>query len=427
MTPGAWHAPRAAGRPSADMPDPADSLRYACLRGPEGLHQIADELETLVDRLAAARERPWYYARPFWLQAWAKHCCEQVEIVVWTARDADGALVGVLPLGLQQVRIGRLSPRALTVLGWPVTDCFEVPAATPEACQGLLRHAWDQARKEVPGWHCWMLREIADDGPTMDAVRALQGARKLPQGEVFPAGLTPVLDLEEFARDGDPRKKSERYRITKFRRKLDKKGEMESVFWRVQPDESERIWQNAVAIEARSWKAESGEATALQGGAGTDMLREVWETAVARGELACAEVRLDGQPLASHWGFCDAERFLSFHMAYDNDYRKFGLGSVMLDDMVEQAPDLGLRWIDASRGNPQGTHILGNYGGIVRKQVQLVLPRPSLAGAWFKLKITARRIRDERAAARAAAEQAAAKQQAAAEQADKKEAAQASA
>ena len=141
----------------------------------------------------------------------------------------------------------------------------------------------------------------------------------------------------------------------------------------------------------------------LQGGAEATMLREVWERVVPAEQLACCEVHLDGQPLASHWGFVDGDRFLSFHMAYDNEYRSYGLGSVMLEDMVQHGREIGLRWIDASRGNTAGTHILGQYGGPIRQQVQLVLPRRSLSGLWVRMRCKARQAKARRAEAEAAA------------------------
>ena len=378
-------------------------LRFACLSGLSGLESVAAELDALVAQLNQAGDRPWFYASSDWLVPWARHCCTEAEVYLFVARDAAGALVAALPMAKQKVKIGRMRTPALTILGWPATDNFEVPARDAAAATALLRFAWSHARGKISGWTCWMLREIEGDGPTSAALSQLHGASDLPKPEVFPAGISPVLDLNAFlAEDGDPRTKKQLYRITKFRRKLAKKGEVTVPFWRVGEDELEQIWQNAVDIESRSWKGEDGDATSLQGGPNADMLREVWSRTAAKGMLACSEVRLDGKPLASHWGYVDGDRFLSFHMAYDNDYRSYGLGSVMLEDMVQRGREIGLRWIDASRGNTAGTHILGQYGGPVRKQVQVVIPRRSAAGLWVRMHCKARHARAKRAEAAAA-------------------------
>ena len=293
-------------------------LRFECLSGLSGLESVAAELDALVAQLNQAGDRPWFYASSDWLVPWARHCCTEAEVYLFVARDAAGALVAALPMAKQKVKIGRMRTPALTILGWPATDNFEVPARDAAAATALLRFAWSHARSKISGWTCWMLREIEGDGPTSAALSQLHGASDLPKPEVFPAGISPVLDLNAFlAEDGDPRTKKQLYRITKFRRKLAKKGEVTVPFWRVGEDELEQIWQNAVDIESRSWKGEDGDATALQGGPNADMLREVWSRTAAKGMLACSEVRLDGKPLASHWGYVDGDRFLSLLLGAD--------------------------------------------------------------------------------------------------------------
>ncbi|MAW60122.1 MAG: hypothetical protein CMJ94_04725 [Planctomycetes bacterium] len=382
----------------------AGELQFACASGLEALRAAAPGLDALLAGAAADATRPSFFASSNWLIPWASHCCEGAQVFLFTAALPDGELVAALPMALQPVRLGGTETTALTILGWPVTDNFELPARSAADRAALLRWAWQHARRKIAGWSCWMLREIDEQGPTAQAVQQLVAAGELTRPEVFPAGVTPVLDLEAFhAEDGDPRTKKQVYRITKFRRKLARAGEVEVPFWRVRPDELEQVWQNAVSIESRSWKGEDGDATALQGGAEATMLREVWERVVPAEQLACCEVHLDGQPLASHWGFVDGDRFLSFHMAYDNEYRSYGLGSVMLEDMVQHGREIGLRWIDASRGNTAGTHILGQYGGPIRQQVQLVLPRRSLSGLWVRMRCKARQAKARRAEAEAAA------------------------
>lgn len=386
---------------------PSDATAsFACLTGREGLAQIAPELDALVAQLEAQEERPWFYVGSDWLLPWAELGNPDADIFVATLRGADGQLEAALPVARQMVRLGSMHTLALTILGWPVTDNFEVPARSDAARQELLRAFWAHARREISGWTCWMLREVDEDGPTVAALE--QCARGgMPEATIFPVGKTPVLDLDAFADDGDPRTKKQLYRITKFRRKLAKAGEVETPFWLVQPDEVDAVWDNAVDVESRSWKGEDGDATSLQDGSKAAALKEIWRRTASEGRLACAEVRLDGRVLASHWGFVTGRRFYSFHMAYDNDYRSYGLGSVMLEDMIQQSPSLGLRWFDASRGNPEGTHILRQYGTPFRQHVQVVVPHPGLRGLKVRVQTAVRYARMQKAARAAQAEGAA--------------------
>ena len=80
----------------------------------------------------------------------------------------------------------------------------------------------------------------------------------------------------------------------------------------------------------------------------------------------------------------DRGRFLSYHMCFDNDHRSLGLGAVLLDDMIEASPGLGVKIYDSSRGSTDGRHILSNYNCPYRNQLLLTFYRPSVKGRFLK-------------------------------------------
>ena len=54
--------------------------------------------------------------------------------------------------------------------------------------------------------------------------------------------------------------------------------------------------------------------------------------------------------IAFHWGPRSGDRFLSYHLAFREEQRQLGAGTVIFHHMVEKGTELGFQWMDASRG-----------------------------------------------------------------------------
>lgn len=360
------------------------TVHHRCLEGLEQLEALAPRLDRLVDRLREEQpDRPWIYLSSIWLVAWARHAEPQPKVVLYLAESADGELLGVAALSEQRVRIGRCRPVALTFLGWPETDSVEVAAVSDEVRRDLIAWAWEHARQHRPNWHCWMLRELDREGPTARAITELRG-NGFPQVHAGAAGISPMVDLEAWAEHGDPRNKRQRARARKFERALKGQGELASEFRRLPSDDIASAWEEFVGLENRSWRDGESGTTMMQNSFRAKVVREVWDQAAARGELGVAFLRLNGEAIAGGWGYFDGDRFLSVHELRDVAHAKNSVGLGLMDEVVRAGPEQGVRWIDASRGNPAGTHVLCRYHGPARRHAQFTIPRPGWRGWWVR-------------------------------------------
>ena len=372
------------------MPDSPVSFR--CLEGRDELEALAPRLDALTARLREGAEHPWMFQRSDWLLACAEH--HDAEVLSFVAESPEGELLAAFVAAMQPVRIGRLEPIALTFLGWPDNDFVEIPAITEAVRQQLLSWAWEHALQSYAKWECWMLREMDRDGASLRAMQQLAGkAKVLPRFTAFQAGVSPTVDLDAWERDGDPRNKRQRARARKYKRLEKEGGTLATEFVRLAPAAIPAMWQEFVDLEARSWRDLNAGTTVMHGSTGAQIARAVWERVASKGELGIAVLRLDGKVIAGNWGFFDGDRYLSVCELRDVQYSNYSVGLGLMEEIVQRAREHGVRWVDASRGNKNGTHVLSRYHGPVRQQVQLVMPRPGWRGMQVRTYLWGRRLR----------------------------------
>ncbi len=364
------------------------TLSIQAQRGSELYSNCKFEWEALIKASSGTAGRPLFYSSPSWLEAWARFASSdhEAEPLTFVAQNGDGQWLGVLPLALQRARIERHKFLALTMAGWPFTDTVEIPSADGQVRRALLEFAWRYARSELNApWHALMLREIGEDGPTSQAVDDFAAAAGLPVYRTTTA-RSPVLDLQEFHQREVKRRHSQVRRLSKFRKKMERRGRPDFRFERLDPTEVDERLAFCTQVDEHSWKGKDASASFLVNPERRTFVRELWQCLAAAGNLALATLTLDQRPVGYHWGPIEGDRFLSLMMAYDEEFRSHGVGTVILDDMIESGPAMGLRWLDASRGGADGSHILGRYECPDRVQQMVVIYRPNLAGTTLRLR-----------------------------------------
>jgi CelD/BcsL family acetyltransferase involved in cellulose biosynthesis len=360
-----------------------EELTFACLEGREAFVARQEPWNALLESVDFGDGFPTYYASPQWLDQWTGSMGPDFAYYTFVA-EHNGKWQAVLPMMVRKTQIGKFNVTALMLSSWPELDNFEVPAVSQEVRDHLVSYALDYAKKSIRGWEVLLAREISIDGPTHQSLQKYFQTN----GQDFRTeakALSPVLDLAEYNAREEKMTKKQAYRLRKFRRKAERTGEVESVFVRATPENCMELYDECADVEARSWKGrEDLSAAFMLNDPRKSFYRKLWQAEAARGQLAVALIRLDGLAIAEHWGMIDRGRFLSYHMCFDNDHRSLGLGAVLLDDMIEASPGLGVQIYDSSRGSTDGRHILANYNCPYRNQLLLTFYRPSVKGRFLK-------------------------------------------
>lgn len=360
-----------------------EGITFSCLEGRDVFASRQQPWNELLGQIDYGSDFPTYYGSPAWMDVWSKMMGGECRFYTFVA-EKDGKWLGVLPLMVRKTKVSKVTLKALMLASWPELDNFELPATSQEVRQAVVDFALDHMREKVKGWEIMLVREISIDGPTHQAMAQYFQSRNM-DFQIDPKAQSPVLDLIEYGQREVKQPKKAAYRLRKFRNKMEKMGEVERIFELATPENCMALFDECADVESRSWKGQEDSDAAFML---TDPMRsfyqEMWKSLAATNQLAVGLIRLDGKALVAHWGPVENKRFLSYHMSFDMEYRSLGLGAVLMDDMINMSPDMGLTLFDSSRGAVDGSHILSKYQCPYRKQLLLTYYRPSVRGRLLK-------------------------------------------
>jgi CelD/BcsL family acetyltransferase involved in cellulose biosynthesis len=367
-------------------------VNFRCLAGSEVFFSNKEPWSDLLsghDRLVTL---PTFFGSPNWLQSWSKQLGKAAQYFTFVA-EKDGRWMGVLPLMTAKLKRGHLQIKALTLASWPELDNFEIPALDQGIRQALLDFALDYSSKNIRGWKIFQMREISKNGPTHLALQDYCSRHRIALTQEIRA-LTPVLDLREYHAREEKQSRQEAHRIAKLHRRIARVGRVSFTFETADADHFQPILQDCIEVERRSWKAQALDTAALlisptRSGFALELCRNLANS----NQLAIGILRLDGRAIATDWGILDQKRYLSYHTSFDQAHKSLGLGPVLLDQMIEAAPDLGIEMFDGSRGSTDGMHILHHYSCPYREQMLTTFYRPGMAGTALRLTLESMRSR----------------------------------
>lgn len=162
------------------------------------------------------------------------------------------------------------------------------------------------------------------------------------QMSVRPATATPTIPLGPEWRDPESRFSSRRRSdFRRAARKAAEFGEVECEMLTPTPDEFGALFDEAIAVEAKSWKQEAGTAIACDPAKET-FFRRYLTAACARGEGRLAFLRIDGQVVAMQLAVEWAGRYWLFKIGYDEAYARCSPGTLLMLHALRDSAERGL-------------------------------------------------------------------------------------
>jgi CelD/BcsL family acetyltransferase involved in cellulose biosynthesis len=334
--------------------------------GIELVEQIADAWRQLCDE--SGDEEVFY--RPEWAQAYLLAFNPRADVIVISAW-AGGKLCGVLPLVRHRVR----------AYGFPIIK-LSVPAnvhalrASLTVCAGdegaaVLKALW-QAAKKLPQWDVIDVANVVESNglDRLLAVARADGyatARKRTSQTLYlpiNASLEKDWEKESVANKPTEKKTSEkksgekkpeaqapwlagtrpkfRSHLRRSKRQLEEQGTLACKhFSAADPEGLQRFYD----LEASGWKGEEG--TAIQCNPPTRQFYDLVAQAAARdGYLSLDFLELNDKPIAAHFGFNLRGRYFLAKAGYDEAYRRQGPGQLLVQEILSETPQRGLREFD---------------------------------------------------------------------------------
>jgi CelD/BcsL family acetyltransferase involved in cellulose biosynthesis len=181
---------------------------------------------------------------------------------------------------------------------------------------------------------------IVADGRPLEMDRVPVGSELIPalgaalRGKgwmsVRPAPPTPTILLDSRWRDAASQFNSGRR--SDFRRAARRAGEYGEVSFEILspgPDAFDALFDEAIGVEARSWKREAGTAIAVDQ-AKESCFRRYFRSACERGAFRIAFMRIDGRAVAMQMALETLDRYWLFKIGFDEEYERCSPGTLLM-------------------------------------------------------------------------------------------------
>jgi CelD/BcsL family acetyltransferase involved in cellulose biosynthesis len=308
---------------------------HAEVGGLEAIERLAPEWRRLC--MKAANDEPFY--RPEWIGAWLQAFHPGRDLIVVTAYVGD-RLTGVLPLIEKKGFVHGLPVRKLSGAANVHSCRFDIlREAGPEGDATVLA-IW-QFIRDRSKWDLIKLPDVPQGG---SGELLLEAARKdgflTGQWETIRSPYIPLTDVKGAV--FMPRKAQFRRNV---RRRLSKAQAQFEVGLRsskvADTEQLERFYQ----LERRGWKGREGSAIACS--ATTRLFYDqIARAAESFGYFSLYLLEFGDQVVAGHFGLIYGGRYYCPKVAYDENYAAYGPGHLIVDAILRECLQNGLREFD---------------------------------------------------------------------------------
>jgi CelD/BcsL family acetyltransferase involved in cellulose biosynthesis len=273
------------------------------------------------DRLAEGAGHP--FATWEWISTWWSWFGGGRELYTFICRDADDAVVAILPLYVA-------SNRPVRVARFVGYESLNSPLCAPEH-----RPLAAAALREVIGSGSGRCRLFYAEG-----LPGMQGWDEHLGGRLIATHTDPVIRLEGRSWDEflDSRTKKLRGKIRYEERRLGRDHELS---FRLS-DDPERLGEDMETLFRLHRIRWGEEATGVFAGERALMHREVAERMLERGWLRLWIEEVDGVPAAAYYGFRYAGSEWFFQSGRDPSFDRLSVGAVLLSHVIRNACEEGV-------------------------------------------------------------------------------------
>jgi CelD/BcsL family acetyltransferase involved in cellulose biosynthesis len=283
------------------------------------------------------------FYRPEWVRAYISAFAPQSLITIISVWAGE-RLRALLPLVRERVWI----------TGFPAV-CLTIPANVHSlrigfvVCPGeegetALRALW-QAVKDLPGWTIIDVSHVLENNG-IDRLSALARAEGFPvarkrtsQTLYLPIGAPSSKDQPAWMAATRPKFRSH---LRRTRRQLEEQGMLGFKHYSTADPAALAHFYD---LEASGWKGAEG--TAIRCDSRTlEFYNSIAVAASDQGYLSLDFLELNGKPIAGHFAFNFRGRYFLAKAGYDESYRRYGPGQLLVHEVLNQTPQRGLHEFD---------------------------------------------------------------------------------
>lgn len=313
-----------------------------------------------------------------WLYPWYRRLAPGLTPFVATARDGDGRLVGVLPLGVERRWVAGRPVRRLGFLGDRAVGSDYLDAVAARGREEEVLRAFGgllfQRRDE---WDILDLTDLDADSPTAGLLRAAAASEGLASRTAERYGcpferFEPGEGFESFL---ERTRRRENY--LRRRRWLERRPDFR-VSAASSPAELPEPLSEFFRLHAARWNG-SRDCGGFAAPAVQAFHRDATRLLAEGGKLRLYTLRLGARAAAAVYGLVHGGRFYFYQSAYDPAWKDRSVGLVLLGAVFEDALRLGAREFDFLRGDEA---YKSDWASLKRSTVRVRVFAPGGPGAW---------------------------------------------
>jgi CelD/BcsL family acetyltransferase involved in cellulose biosynthesis len=279
------------------------------------------------------------FLRHEFIRTWIDNFAPGETLSILTGRNSEGRLVAALPLMRTRGFVSGLPARQALATANTHSCRFDM-IAEDGAAAGALFFAHLAADKT---WDMLRITDVPEGGNAWHLYRAAQAAG-------FPVGAwesqrSPYLELP-FSYEALLAGMNSHFRsnLRRHRRRLDAMGTVTIERVTGGTDLRERLAE-CFAVEQKSWKGLEGTAI-LQDANTHSFYTQLALTASSRNYLSLFLLRLNGQPIAFHYGLAYGVTYYMPKVGYDEAFVAGSPGLVLLEEIIKDCIGRGLKRCD---------------------------------------------------------------------------------
>jgi CelD/BcsL family acetyltransferase involved in cellulose biosynthesis len=307
------------------------------------------EFESLRGEWDQLAEKQGVYA-PFlcfdWFKIWLKSFLDAHQLLILLLYEKD-RIVGIAPFLASQEKFKSIPVRKIELIGnvYSPTRGFIFTETGPNNKKIYLSKIIDYFFKDFREWDVIDLNPISVEDQNRLIIKSI-----IDDGKWNISEETSYINwyIEDINYSGNEylskRSKDVRHEVKRRRKRLEELGDLEFKVIKGDDKEVEKYIDLYYQVYSSSWKKEER--------IGPNFHRDLGRLAAEKGWLRLGFLFLNGAPIATQFRIVHKDYCYFLKTAYDDAYKKYGLGTVILSEMIRYLIDYeGVRKIDFGPGD----------------------------------------------------------------------------
>ncbi len=355
---------------------PAGEPRVVPCADPAAFAALRPEWAALLDRSDGAIFLGWE-----WLYPWYRRIAPERSPLLLLARDRDGRLRGLLPLGVERLRGPGGTVRRWAFLGETHVGSDGLDALAERGREEELSRLFATWLLEHDAeWDVLDLLDLEAGSPLLPALREAFGrSHAVEQADRFLCPFELFRPGETF--DGFLRRCGRRDNFLRRRKWLAAQPGFR-IDRAERPGELAAPMAELLRLHAARWAADGGS-QGIRGPATEAFHRDATEWLAERGKARLYTMWVGGEAVASVYALLHRGELIYFQSGYDPAWRNRSVGLVLVGETFRDAIEGGLRGYDFLRGTET---YKSDWTSRVRRTVAVRIHRVRGAGARWCLR-----------------------------------------